>query len=124
MTALQVVVVTALALSISPALAQKPLVAPNLSLGDIPSVLERLAGCSEVKSMFGGKSIVCERPKPWIAVHETGRITIFFKAENLEINGSGMTLDDALSDLARRATKSSSQSKSLIEAIAPMLPTQ
>lgn len=106
------------AASISTAAAQK------MSLGDIPSVLGKLGGCTEVKSMFSGKQIVCERPKPWVAIHEDGRITIFYKSDDLDINGSGMTLEDALSNLARKATKANSQSDLLVKAIAPMLPTQ
>lgn len=99
-----------------------PAQAAELTLNDLPTVLRTLRGCQD--GLFTSSCQLSDRGA-WASVHESGRITIFYDNDNgLKTNGSGSNLSNALRDLASNLNKTRDGAKKVLDAMAPLLPTQ
>ncbi len=99
--------------------------AAELTLNDLPSVLNTLRECKDVKGYLGGVTQTCTvRRGDVVALLRDDGLTIAYENRGLKLYGRGKTVGQAVGDLARQMNEAGADSKRAVEALAPMLPTQ
>lgn len=100
------------------------LAAEKLTLNDIPAVIDTLRGCTRTPSFLVGVTITCQNRKPWVAITPDGLLVFYKNDRGLDITGNGVTLDQALQDLAAKANANHADAEDLIKSIGELLATQ
>ena len=98
----------------------------QLTLNDIPRVLQALRGCTETKGMFS-TTLECKLPKDklWISVDTEGKLTLFYRKYSSEtIYAEGRNLRNLLLDFGYKINQDRENGKTMLDGMAPFLPTQ
>ena len=108
-------------------MAPLPTVTKERALDDLPAILRELRGCrAEKSSLFGSSADVCRvrAGDLWVSVNGDGELTIFYGAHGEAIIGRGRAVDELLRDLAAHLNECRDADKSMLDALAPYLPSQ
>lgn len=93
-----------------------PASAAELTLNDLPAVLNKLRDCGVIR---------CEA-KALAILKDDGTLAINYenKARSIDLYGRGGSVSEALADLAGKLNAMGADSKATVGRIAPLLPTQ
>lgn len=115
-----------LALAIAPFSTPAP--AAELTLNDLPTILNVLRECQSVEGWLRPSKQQCrlDDGEVWAAVGVNLGIIIFYKPnrDGIAINGSGATLNEALQNLANKLNATQSGAKRAVDLLGPFLPSQ
>jgi len=100
--------------------------AEELTLNDLPRVLEQINTICRESDGYFGKSQVCERRNVWVAVEPGGKLTLFSRrsAGGESVYASGGTVSELLRDYAAKLGRQRADDAVVLERLAPFLPTQ
>lgn len=117
----KLIMIIVLALTASTALAD------DLTLNELPSILLKLRGCTESRSFLSGSTTVCKIPKSdlWAAVGGDGELTLFRqRSYGNTTYAHGNSVGELLRDFAAKINEDRTLGQSMLDALAPFLPSQ
>lgn len=105
-----------------------PAKAADLALNDLPGILLKLRGCTEVRSFLSSSQQICRVAEKdlWVSVSSSGSLTIF-KTRNYggdTTYATGTTIKDLLRDFATKINAERDGQKEMLDALAPYLEGQ
>lgn len=100
--------------------------AAELTLGDAPSILNKLRRCSP--GVIYGKNCELSEDRVWMSIH-ANRVAFYYRTEasnykDEAIYGFGKTPAEALASLIFKLNARNADGKRAVEAIGDLLPTQ
>lgn len=100
--------------------------AADLTLNDVPTILQKLRGCTESKGVFGN-SMSCRVEKSDLSVNveSDGRLLLMQRRSYGDtLFARGATVTDLLQNYAQKLNESRANEKATLDALAQFLPTQ
>lgn len=96
------------------------------TLNDLPMILQKLRGCSEVRGVFGNTSTCSVDGKDlWVAIEGDGKLTLFRQRSYGDmIYAHGDNVTELLRNFAASLNKDRDRDKMMLDALSPLLPTQ
>lgn len=92
------------------------------TLNDIPSILQKLRGC---KAGYVSTSCKLKADRLWISIRADGSLTIFYRQYSSDsVYAEGDTVTELLRNFATKINDDRDNGKIMLDAIAPLLPTQ
>lgn len=103
-----------------------PAQAAELTLNDLPDVLDTLRQCRPRKDLLSSISSGCKLSSGdvWASVKSSGEVTIYYERGTIKAYGYGPNVNAAIRHLAEKLNSSRGDSKDALDSIAPLLPTQ
>lgn len=103
-----------------------PAFADDLTLNDLPAVLQKLRGCAESRGVFTN-STICRVPSDhlWVSVASDGSLTLFQQRSYGDTTyARGASVPALLRDFASKLNAEQAGNKAMLQAIGQYLPTQ
>ena len=104
-----------------------PSYAADLSLNDLPGVLQKLRGCAETKSFLNGTTTRCavEEKDLWASIKSDGSLTLFKSRSYGDTTyANGRNVNELLRDFAAKINENRDGEKQMLDALAPYLESQ
>ena len=101
--------------------------AADLSLNDLPGILQKLRGCTETKSFLSGTTNHClvEEKDLWASVRSDGSLTLFkTRSYGDTTYANGKNVNELLRDFAAKINENREGEKQMLDALAPYLESQ
>lgn len=114
-------------IAIAAVLVSTPSFGADLTLNDLPNILQKLRGCTETRSFLSGLSQSCKIPAGdlWIAVNGDGKLTLFKKRPYGDTTyANGNSVNELLQDFAAKLNDSRNLEKEMLDNLGPFLATQ
>lgn len=99
----------------------------DLTLNDLPAILQKLRGCTETKSFLSGTSQSCKIPSGdlWVSVNGDGKLTLFKqRSYGNTTYANGNSVNELLQDFAAKLNNNRNVEKEMLDNLGPFLATQ